>query len=96
MYVAINKEYHKSMYAAQRRVSRKEEIVGWFTTTKDGALIIDNSSLVNDFYSQECYDPIHLVLDANMTGMNLCVRGFVSALFAWGMRPSLTCLKNFK
>ena len=24
LYVAINKEYHKSMYAAQRRVSRKE------------------------------------------------------------------------
>ena len=84
LYVAINKEYHKSMYAAQRRVSRKEEIVGWFTTTKEGALIIDNSSLVNDFYSQECYDPIHLVLDANMTGMNLCVRGFVSAPICLG------------
>jgi len=84
LYVAINKEYHKSMYAAQRRVSRKEEIVGWFTTTKEGALIIDNSSLVNDFYSQECDDPIHLVLDANMTGMNLSVRGFVSAPICLG------------
>ncbi len=78
LYVAINKEYHDSMYAATRRVSKKEELVGWFSTAKDGALIVDNSSLVNDFYSQECNSPIHLVVDANMTGMNLNVRGFVS------------------
>ena len=76
--MAINKDYHNNMYAATRRVSKKEEIVGWFSTTKDGALIVDNSSLVNDFYSQECNGPIHLVVDANMTGMNLNVRGFVS------------------
>lgn len=84
LYVAINKEYHNSMYAATRRVSRKEEIVGWFSTTKDGALIVDNSSLVNDFYSQECNGPIHLVVDANMTGMNLNVRGFVSTPICLG------------
>ena len=84
LYVAINKEYHSSMYASTRRVSKKEGIVGWFSTTKDGALIVDNSSLVNDFYSQECNNPVHLVLDANMTGMNLNVRGFVSTPICLG------------
>ena len=32
VYVAINKDYHKSMYSFHRRIHRKELIVGWYTT----------------------------------------------------------------
>jgi hypothetical protein len=32
VYVAINKDYHKSMYAFHRRTQRKELIVGWFSS----------------------------------------------------------------
>jgi hypothetical protein len=32
VYVAINKDYHKSMHAFHRRIHRKELIVGWYTT----------------------------------------------------------------
>ena len=80
LYVAINKDYHKSMYSSLRRITKKEEIVGWYsTTTASGALIVDNSSLVNDFYSQECSNPIHLVVDTTLNNETIDVRGFVSS-----------------
>jgi hypothetical protein len=31
-YVAINQEYHKTMYAFHQRNNKKEVIVGWYTT----------------------------------------------------------------
>ena len=78
-YVAINKDYHKTMCDFQRRVNKKEEIVGWYSTTlPNGAWIVDNSSLIHDFYSNECSNPIHLVLDTSLRGHSMGVRAFVS------------------
>ena len=77
--VAINKEYHKSMYNFHKRINRKEKIIGWFTTaSSEGSLINDNSSLIHDFYSAECTDPIHLVVDTTLAGNIMGVRGFLS------------------
>jgi translation initiation factor 3 subunit F len=84
-YVAINKDYHKSMLSARRRITRREVVVGWFsTTTIDGGVIIDNSSLIHDFYSRECADPVHIVVDTTLAGDNVGVRAFVSAPMAAG------------
>lgn len=69
LFVAINKDYHKTMYNFHRRINRKEKIVGWYTTTSaEGALINDNSSLIHDFYSQECENPVHIVVDTTLAG----------------------------
>jgi hypothetical protein len=69
LFVAINKDYHKTMYNFHRRINRKEKIVGWYTTTSaEGALINDNSSLIHDFYSQECDHPVHIVVDTTLAG----------------------------
>ena len=69
LFVAINKDYHKTMYNFHRRINRKEKIVGWYTTTSaEGALINDNSSLIHDFYSQECEHPVHIVVDTTLAG----------------------------
>ena len=71
LFVAINKDYHKTMYNFHRRINRKEKIVGWYTTTSsEGALINDNSSLIHDFYSQECEHPVHIVVDTTLAGNN--------------------------
>jgi len=47
-------------------VNPKESIVGWYATSMDGAGIVDSSSLIHDFYSEECDDPVHLVVDTAM------------------------------
>lgn len=79
LFVAINTEYHANMYSCHRRINKKEYIVGWYATTAiDGALIVDNTSLINDFYSGECCDPIHLVVDTTLAGDKINIRGFVS------------------
>ena len=45
-------------------VNPKETIVGWYATSMEGgAMIVDSSSLIHDFYASECEDPIHLVVD---------------------------------
>lgn len=79
LYVAIDQKYHKHMYAFHRRNNKKEVIVGWYTTTTaNGQCIIDNSSLVHDFYSSECANPVHLVVDASLLADTMNTRGFVS------------------
>lgn len=79
IFVAINKDYHKAMYTAHKRINRKEMIIGWYSTTfPQGPFVVDNSSLIHEFYSHECRDPIHLVVDTNLTGDNINVRAFVS------------------
>lgn len=85
LFVAINKDYHKQMFSFHRRINRKERIVGWYTTTSpEGALINDNSSLIHDFYSAECENPIHIVVDTTLAGETMSVRGFNSVPLALG------------
>ena len=69
LYVAVNTEYHRSMYKFHNRIYRRDAIVGWYTTTTpSGAQIVDNSSLIHDFYRGECADPVHLVVDTTLSG----------------------------
>ena len=80
--VAINKDYHKSMLSARRKVNKREVIVGWYTTTTaEGQVIIDNSSLIHDFYTKEVAEPVHLVVDTTLAGEggSMGLRAFVSA-----------------
>jgi translation initiation factor 3 subunit F len=79
MSVGINRDYFQSMYNFHRRINKKEKIVGWYTTTTaEGALINDNSSLIQEFYSSECENPVHLVVDTTLAGEDMGVRGFMS------------------
>ena len=60
-------------------IHRREVIVGWFSTTaEDGRVILDTSSLIHEFYSKECTDPIHLVVDTSLTGDSIAARAFIS------------------
>jgi translation initiation factor 3 subunit F len=77
----MNAEYHKQMYNAHRRINKKEEIVGWYSTTApNGACITNTSSVINTFYTKQCDDetPVHLVVDSTLTGDTMSVRGFVA------------------
>jgi len=97
IYVAIDKDYHKSMYNFHRIVNRKTQIVGWYTTTTpEGALIIDNSSPIHDFYSNECNNPVHIVLDTTLSGDNMGLTGFVGEAVVVGDTTLATVFQEIK
>jgi translation initiation factor 3 subunit F len=55
--IKINQDYHNQMYKAHRRISKKEEIMGWYSTTAtNGAFITNTSSVINSFYMKQCED----------------------------------------
>ena len=73
------------MYNFHRRINKKEKIVGWYTTTTaEGVLLNDNSSLIQNFYSSECENPVHLVVDTTLAGEDMGVRGFMSQSMVLG------------
>lgn len=79
--IKINQEYHNQMFAAHRRISKKEELVGWYSTTAvNGAFITNTSSVINSYYAKQCDDerPVHLVVDSTLKGSNMAIRGFVA------------------
>lgn len=97
LFVAINTEYHASMYACHRRINKNEYIVGWYATTAtDGALVVDNTSLINEFYSGECVNPIHLVVDTTLSGDKVGIRGFVSQPLVVDGKPFANIFKEIK
>ena len=76
--VAVGKDFNKQMYALQQRVNPREKIVGWYATTVDGVHVTDNSSLIHEFYTDECDSPVHLVVDTSMAGNTVGCRAYVS------------------
>jgi translation initiation factor 3 subunit F len=97
LYVAINTEYHNNMYNFHRRINKKEHIIGWYATTAaNGALVVDNSSLINEFYAGECNDPIHLVVDTTLVSDKINIRGFVSRPLSVGDKPLANMFHEIK
>lgn len=76
--VAVGQAFNRTMFGLHSRVNPKEQIVGWYATTMDGTSIVDSSSLIHEFYAQECDDPVHLVLDTALTNDTVGVKAFVS------------------
>jgi len=37
------------------------------TTTSNGEFIVDTTSLIHDFFSKECDDAVHLVVDSTLS-----------------------------
>lgn len=76
--VAVGKDFNKQMLALCSRVNSMEKIVGWYATTFDGAQVVDNSSLIHEFFTTECDSPVHLVVDTALTGNMVGCRGYIS------------------
>mmetsp|Transcript_32695 Transcript_32695/g.79506 ORF Transcript_32695/g.79506 Transcript_32695/m.79506 type:complete len:309 (-) Transcript_32695:403-1329(-) len=72
--VSVEIEYHKSMAALQKRLHPKEEVVGWYSTSLD---ITYTTSLIHDVLTRHSKEPIHLVVDATLSGHKLSVLGYV-------------------
>lgn len=76
--VTIDQGYYQKMYSHHRRVNSKETIVGWYSTSApNGALIIDTTSFIHNFFRQQIKQPIHIVVDTTMLSGNIAIRGFI-------------------
>eukprot|EP00040_Diaphanoeca_grandis_P038450 m.256528 g.256528 ORF g.256528 m.256528 type:complete len:282 (+) comp34444_c0_seq1:176-1021(+) len=74
--VAVDMDYHRSMFELHRQVNPKEVIVGWYAT---GAEITEHSVLIHEFYSRETTTPVHLCVDTEMQNKQMSIAAFMGA-----------------
>ncbi|KII95033.1 hypothetical protein PLICRDRAFT_169725 [Plicaturopsis crispa FD-325 SS-3] len=77
--VAVDMEYHRTMYELHHKVAPKEVIVGWYST---GSNLNTYSALIQNFYSQETapHQAIHVALNTGVEqGEQAGVKAFVSS-----------------
>jgi len=73
--VAVDMEYHRTLYELHQRVNSKEIIVGWYATGRE---ITEHSVLIHEFYSRETDNPVHLTIDPAMTNGSMKITAVVS------------------
>lgn len=64
---------------------------GRYATSFDGVLIVDDSSLIHDFYTGECERPVHLVVDTALKVQNKKERP-VTPPYSTGLLRFSVCL----
>jgi translation initiation factor 3 subunit F len=88
--VAIGKDFNKQMLNLHLKSNRKETVVGWYASAAQGddddtdgqtpppGLIMETSSLIHEFYSDESEegDPIHLVVDTRLLENSIPIRAY--------------------
>lgn len=75
MQVAVDAQHHQTMAALYQKVSPRERIVGWFSTGTD---VSGSDALIQTFYTNECSNPIHLILDTTLQSNKMSVKAYVS------------------
>lgn len=74
----FNVDFHRTMLELHHRVSPKEVVIGWYSST---ATINNASGLINDILKGEMdvqIAPIHLTLDTDLKNLSLNVRTYTS------------------
>ncbi|XP_045536853.1 eukaryotic translation initiation factor 3 subunit F [Papilio machaon] len=66
--------YAMDVYELNRRVNASENIVGWWAT---GNEVTNHSSVIHEYYSRECREPVHVTLDTSLAGERMGLRGYV-------------------
>ncbi|KAL0949217.1 hypothetical protein HGRIS_009297 [Hohenbuehelia grisea] len=77
--VAVDMDYHRTMYELHHKVNPKEVIVGWYST---GSNLNTYSALIQNFYSQETapHQAIHVSLNTGVVqGEKAGVQAYVSS-----------------
>ncbi|EPQ59173.1 eukaryotic translation initiation factor 3 subunit F [Gloeophyllum trabeum ATCC 11539] len=77
--VAVDMEYHRTMYELHHRVHPREVIVGWYST---GSNLNTYSALIQNFYTQETapHPAIHIALNTGVEeGHQPGVKAYVSS-----------------
>lgn len=79
--VAVDSDYFTKMYELQRRVTASEDLVGWYATGTETDI---KSVIIHEFYGRECVNPIHLLVDAQLSSEHLDMKAFVSTAYKIG------------
>ncbi|XP_052742251.1 eukaryotic translation initiation factor 3 subunit F [Bicyclus anynana] len=66
--------YAMDVYELNRRVNASENIVGWWAT---GNEVTNHSSVIHEYYSRECREPVHVTLDTGLGGARMGLRAYV-------------------
>ncbi|NP_001040528.1 eukaryotic translation initiation factor 3 subunit F [Bombyx mandarina] len=66
--------YAMDVYELNRRVNSSESIVGWWAT---GNEVTNHSSVIHEYYSRECREPVHVTLDTSLAGGRMGLRAYV-------------------
>jgi len=77
--VAVDMDYHRTMYELHHKVNPKEVIVGWYST---GSNLNTYSALIQNFYSQETapHQAIHISVNTGVdVGQEAGVKAFISS-----------------
>lgn len=79
--VAVDTDYHKSVYELHRRVSATDEQVGWYATGTETDV---KSVIIHEFFARQCANPVHLLVDADLSSDKFSVNAFVSTAYKIG------------
>merc|ERR1719427_1192904 len=74
--VAFDKEYASSMLELYKYANPAEDIVGWFATSHD---VTGHSTLIHEYYSIECSNPIHFTLDTQLKTGRMSMKSYISS-----------------
>eukprot|EP01018_Ginkgo_biloba_P036023 Gb_36251 [translate_table: standard] len=81
--VAVDIDYHRTMFELHQRVNSKEVIIGWYST---GAGVSGSSALIQDFYAREVTNPVHLTVDTKFQNEEATIKAYVSTTLSLGDR----------
>lgn len=73
--VAVDIEFHKTMFDLHQRVNAGEVIVGWYST---GSALTGSDALIQDFFGREIANPIHLMVDCLLNNDEMSIKAFTS------------------
>ncbi|CAN8074777.1 unnamed protein product [Agarophyton chilense] len=76
--VAVDTDYNNNMYGLHNRVNSAEELVGWYATGTETDL---KSVIIHEFYGRECVNPVHLLVDAELSSDRFDMSAFVSTAY---------------
>lgn len=66
--------YAMDVYDLNRRVNSNEAIVGWWAT---GHEVTNHSSVIHEYYSRECNNPVHITVDTSLQGGRMGLKAYV-------------------
>lgn len=67
-------QYAKDVFELNHRVNSNESIVGWWAT---GHEVTNHSSVIHEYYSRECVNPVHVTLDTSLQGQRMGLKAYV-------------------
>lgn len=63
---SLHTEFFERMYKLHKRVSAKENVVGWYAASEEQALSL-NSQFFHEFFEKACEAPVHLMMDPSLS-----------------------------